>query len=497
LPIEWKEWKDQVMRKSSNVGVVLACLVAGLLFYACGDNEGNSDDTKLLSVVAISRHGIRSQLSPLESTTPNTLSTNLDTLRPQGFPLWPGPAATPGNLSTVGQQNATRLGAWYRDFYAAQGLLPPRGSCPAAGTVFVYADVYERTIHTAQGYVDGMFQAEATPDCGVQVIHAGAQVQADPYIATAFALLNTPQCKIVTAVDHAAFNTAIGGNTSSLITKYSTQLQTLQTVTQCCQPAACNQSSPPASCSLLDLPTEVSVDPTTGVSLNPTGAVAYAAGSLFDVADSVTSDFELQYAQGMPQTDCATTQGAQCVGWGAIPQGGLSDLTKLHVLNIDLTCRLPSFAQVASTNLMWQLVGTMDQTLTGVENPDMLAPAASKFTLFVAHDQNQSAIGAFLGGVTWKAEGFQQNDPGPAGALVFELHKVKQSGQPIVRLFYVIATLDQMRNGTALSLQTPPQRIPLAIPACGGVLDCPYDQFKTFITGHVRQDCIVTPASAP
>jgi 4-phytase/acid phosphatase len=425
------------MRKSSNVGVVLACLVAGLLFYACGDNEGNSDDTKLLSVVAISRHGIRSQTSSLDSA-------NQDTLRPQGFPLWPVPAATPGNLSTVGQQNATRLGAWYRDFYAAQGLLPPRGSCPPAETVFVYADVFERTIQTAQGYLDGMFQSEATPDCGVQVVHSSGPV--DPYIATAFALLNTPQCKIVTAVDQAAFNTAIGGNTSSLITKYSAQLQTLQTVTECCQPAACNQSSPPASCSLLELPTGTNVNPTPGVSANPTGAVAYAARSLFDVADSVTEDFELQYAQGMPDTDCATTQGAQCVGWGAIPPGGLSDLTKLHVLNFDLTCRLPSFAQVTSTNLMWQLVGTMDQTLTGVKNADMLAPATS-------HRR-------FSGGVTWKAEGFQQNDPGPAGALVFELHRVKQSGQPIVRLFYVIATLDQMRNGTVLTLDTPPPAHP-------------------------------------
>ncbi len=164
---------------------------------------------------------------------------------------------------------------------------------------------------------------------------------------------------------------------------------------------------------------------------------------------------------------------------------------------VDLTSRLPSFAQVASTNLMWQLVGTMEQTLTGVENADTLAPAASKLTLFVAHDENVAAIAAFLGGVTWKAEGFQRNDPGPAGALVFELRRVKQSGQPIVRLFYVIATLDQMRNGTVLTLATPPQRIPLAIPACGGVLDCPYDQFKTFVTAHVRRDCLVTPAAAP
>jgi len=99
--------------------------------------------------------------------------------------------------------------------------------------------------------------------------------------------------------------------------------------------------------------------------------------------------------------------------------------------------------------------------------------------------------------VTWNAAGFQQNDPGPAGALVFELHRVKQSGQLIVRLFYVIATLDQMRQGTTLTLKTPPQRIPLAIPACGGLYDCPYDQLKSFIATNVRQDCLVTAPTAP
>lgn len=459
------------MRKSLGVGFVLACLVAGLLFYACSGNEA---DTELLSVVAISRHGIRSPTSSLDPYT----------LRPQGFPLWPAPADVPGNLSTVGQQNATRLGAWYRDFYTAQGLLPPKGTCPAAGTVFVYADIFERTIHTAQGYLDGLFHADPTPDCEIQVIYSSEQV--DPYIDTAAAGV----CTIDSAVDLAAFNAEIGGDPASLITTYAAQLQTLQTVTQCCEPAACatTENPTPASCSLLELPNVVSVDPTTG-------AVAFGADTLFGVADQITETFELEYAQGMPDTDCATTQGAQCVGWGAISPGDLSDMTKLHVMDIDLSCRLPSFAQVGSSNLMWQLVGTMDQTLSGVKDADMLAPAESKFTLFVAHDENLSGIGAFLGGVTWKAEEFQQNDPNPAGALVFELHRVRQSGQLIVRLFFVTATLDQMRGGTTLTLQAPPQRIPLTIPACGG-LDCPYDQFKTFITDHVRQDCLVTAASA-
>jgi hypothetical protein len=40
----------------------------------------------------------------------------------------------------------------------------------------------------------------------------------------------------------------------------------------------------------------------------------------------------------------------------------------------------------------------MDQALSGVRNPDVLAPVNSKFTLFVVHDENLLTIAAFLGG---------------------------------------------------------------------------------------------------
>ena len=469
------------MQRSLYAGLVSAFLVTASPFlHGCAGNgeTGHGEigtGTDLLTVVAISRHGIRSQTPALETI-------NLFTLRPQGFPLWAAPANIPGNLSAAGLGNVVRLGAWYRDFYAAQGLLPQRGSCPAAGTVFVYADVMERTIDTAHGYLDGLFQNEATPDCGVQVLHSSGQ--ADPYI-------DPPQagiCKIESDGDQAAFSDETGGDPAALATTFAAQLQTLQTVTQCCKPSACATTGNPnpASCSLRDLPSQVSVDATTG---------AVGFGPLFSVADLTTETLLLEYAEGMPETDCATTEGAECVGWGAIPSGGLYDLMKLHVMHFDLLYRLPSVAQAASSNLMRQLVGTMDQAVSGVKNPDILAPAESKFSLFVGHDVNLTAIGGFLG-VTWKAEGFQKNDPGPAGALVFELHRVRQSGDLIVRLFFVSATLDQMRNRAEITLGAPPQRIPLTIAACGE-LDCPYELLKTFVSEHVRSDCLTTAASGP
>ena len=457
------------MKRFSFNLVYLIVICCTLIMVTCCTSSSHNHGTELLSVVAISRHGIRSQ-------TVSMAVYNQFTLRPEGFPLWPAPADVPGQLSTWGQQSATRLGVWYRNFYASQGLLPAAGTCPAAGTVYVYADVDERTIQTAQGYLDGLFQSEAAADCGVTVKSSSAAT--DPI----FAALKAGTCKVDTAIDQASFNIATGGNPASLTTTYAAQLQMVQTVTQCCQPALCTKYSLPSPCTLLDLPSVVVADSTTG-------ALEFAP--LFEIAEDVPEMFEMEYAQGMPETGCATTSGAQCVGWGVIPSGGLRDMTKLHTAYFDLMFRLPSYAGADGSNLLWQLIGGMDQTINGAKQAGILPHATSKLTLFVGHDDNITAIAALLGGVTWQAEGYQMDDPGPAGALVFELHKVKQSGQLIVRLFYIIATLDQMRNGTTLSLNRPPQRIPLRIPACDGRYDCPYDQFKTFITANVRQECLI------
>ena len=120
--------------------LIAFCSSLMILSGCSSSSTQDSAETELLSVVVISRHGIRSPTSSVEIL-------NQYTERSEGFPIWP-PSANdpdlPGNLSIVGQQNVARLGSWYRDFYADQGLLPQRGSCPAAGTVFVYADVFER-----------------------------------------------------------------------------------------------------------------------------------------------------------------------------------------------------------------------------------------------------------------------------------------------------------------------------------------------------------------
>jgi hypothetical protein len=437
-------------------GLLLSCgasSTSGHASSADNDDDNDNDDasaTELISVVAVSRHGIRSP------TLPNFV-LDLFTGRPQGFPVWSPPANVAGYLSAHGKQVAANLGYWYRDYYAEEGLLPARGTCPDDGAVYVYTDTDERTQQTGQGYLDGMFQGEKPADCGVQIEHAAHSP--DPYIQAVDAGL----CQSDFSTDLAAFLKLTGGDPSSLKTKYASQLQMLQEVTDC--PAL---FADVASISTL---------------------------ALFALASEISETFELEYAEGMAAADCPTTRGAQCFAWGVMPSGGLYELTALNVAFFNYFSRLPSYSQASVSNLMRQTVGAMDQAITGAKDPVALAPANGKFTVFVGHDSpNVANIAEFLG-VHWQMEGYQPDDPAPTGAEVFELHKVSATGKFVVRLFYVVPSLDQMRNAAALTLQTPPLRQQLTIPACG-VADCPYDTFKSFVMANVRQDCITATPPA-
>jgi 4-phytase/acid phosphatase len=63
---------------------------------------------------------------------------------------------------------------------------------------------------------------------------------------------------------------------------------------------------------------------------------------------------------------------------------------------------------------------------------------------------------------------------------VFELRQSQSTGAYIVRASYISQTLDQLRNRTVLTLNTPPASAPLFIPGCSvrnDTFDCPLAKF--------------------
>lgn len=423
-------------------------------------------ETDLRLVVLLSRHGVRSPL-------PTQPSLEVYTTRQAGWPTWAAPADKPGYLTTKGKVLASHLGRFYRDLYAGQNLVPPSGACPQRGTVFFHADNEERTIQTAEGLINGFVQGLASADCGIVVQVAPQPV--DP--------LFHPQKANVCPVDAEQAKREIleqvGGNPASLNERFKEPLAIIQDVLQCCQPIACGDSAGgTASCKLTDLPAKVEVNPAKDT-VTLTGPVR--------VGSTVSEIFDLEYAQGMPIDHCATTKGAECVGWEQVTPDNLQAMLRVHTLYYALTQRTPAIAKAAGSNLAWQILGALEQGAMGAPRPGVLPPPQSRFVAFVGHDTNLANLGGLLG-LSWHNPGFQPDDLPPAGALAFELHRVKATGQYLIRAFFVTETQEQMRDAIPLSLEHPPSRVRLSIPKCGA--DCPFDIFKTLAKAALDLRCV-------
>jgi 4-phytase/acid phosphatase len=59
-------------------------------------------------------------------------------------------------------------------------------------------------------------------------------------------------------------------------------------------------------------------------------------------------------------------------------------------------------------------------------------------------------------------------DTPPESALMFSLWREGSGDGWFVKLEFVTPSLDQMRRLEPLTLDSPPARVPVAIPACGG-----------------------------
>jgi len=96
------------------------------------------------------------------------------------------------------------------------------------------------------------------------------------------------------------------------------------------------------------------------------------------------------------------------------------------------------------------------------------------------HDGNIASIAGALD-LSWLIDGRRDDTP-PGGALVFELWKSFSKEEYSVRTYYLAQTLDQMRHATPLSLQNPPERVPIFVPGCSQAdLSCSWQAFQQAI----------------
>jgi 4-phytase/acid phosphatase len=381
---------------------VLCALLASVTVPARAQTASSSD---LRSVVVVMRHGVRSPTHP-------------DELQPYARDKWPAWEVKPGYLTPHGAQLVKQLGTYYRRTYAT--LLGTSG-CPAPGSVFVWADVDERTVKSGESLVQGL-----APGCGIKVGHGAADpdtlfdplpsiAKADPRVATA-ALLG-----------------AVGNDPAALNGAYGSQFATIDAILGC-ERSGCK--------------TVASV-PTTLESKNDDGLAGLNGG--MDIAADVAENVLLEYTDAKP-----------VVGWGRATKQQLLTALQVHVANKRLE-KSGYAARTHSSNILSHVM----ELLRGERHASFL----------VGHDTQLAEFAAMLH-LSWLVPGDAMNDTPPGSALIFELHGTDAA--QYVRTYFLAQTLDDMRAGRG----TNPQRVPVYVTGCPG-FDCPLDTFTSVVNGAI------------
>jgi 4-phytase / acid phosphatase len=192
----------KLMRLCALIAAIVAVAIPNLYAGAARADNAAGDTSTLLSVVVMSRHGVRSPTHPQE----------LDVYSSRHWPAW---AVPPGYLTPHGAKLMQAFGTAYRRWYGTE-FGWSTSTCPPDGAVSIWADVDERTRVSARAVADGF-----APGCNVAV--GSATTAEDP-------LFDPPGRKGDQARSAAAVLGAIGGDASGIDVAYEANFATLRRV---------------------------------------------------------------------------------------------------------------------------------------------------------------------------------------------------------------------------------------------------------------------------
>jgi 4-phytase/acid phosphatase len=416
-----------------------ACLVAFLHAAMLGQSTAPSpsgNDADLKFVVYFSRHGVRSPTS--KAVQYNRFSTA----------PWPDWEVPPGNLTPHGRHLMELFGAYDRMQLASQQLLSKEG-CADAGKVTFYADSDQRTRETANALSKGLF-----PGCNVQVPSLPEGTN-DPL----FHLAPEDIAHADTAVTIAAIGGRIGNDPNSLTEAYRIQLTAFDNIL-----ATCGKASPnsPKRTSLFDIPATLSA--------GQGDHLADLRGPI-NTASTLAENLLLEYTEGMDNPE---------VGWGCVDGPTIRSLIALHTAATDFTQRTPAIASMQAARLLNYIRLALEQAVE--QHPVEGAPGKSsdRALFLIGHDTNLLNIAGTLN-LTWIVDGRRDDTP-PGGALILELWKHRGTGNYDVKIYFSAQTLEQMRYAKTLTLDAPPQRVPVFIPGCSkSDFSCSWASFSEVI----------------
>lgn len=406
---------------------LLAAAVAGAVMLSAGAQAQDTaapEGYQLQQVLIMSRHNLRAPLANNGSV--------LEQSTAKAWPQWDVPG---GQLTTKGGVLEVYMGHYMREWLAQQKLVTS-GECPPENAVYAYANSLQRTVATAQFFITGAF-----PGCGIAVHH-------QPQMGTM-----DPTFNPVITDDSPAFREkalqAMEKERQGMQLTESYKL--LETMIDYRNSPSCKEKQ---VCSLSEGKDTFSADyqQEPGVS-----------GPL-KVGNSLVDAFTLQYYEGFPKDQ---------VAWGEITSDKQWQvLSKLKNGYQDSLFTSTAVAQ----NVAKPLVKYIDNALVGE------GASKAKVTLLVGHDSNIASLLTALDFKPYQLPGQYERTP-IGGKLLFQRWHDSGSNRNLMKIEYVYQSTEQLRNADPLTLQTPPQRVTLALNGCP-VDDqgfCPLETFKKVI----------------
>lgn len=406
-----------------NAGMTALALVALLTSGTAqaAPAGGPTEGLKLERVVMMMRHSVR----PPTKRVATPVGT---TAQPWG--AWSTPY---GELTPHGAEGARLMGAYYRTFLGARGLLP-RDGCAAGGDVVALASSKQRAIKTAEMFVEGLQSG-----CGLKVDH--------PESEEADAIFHPSQGIDGEVALRAALRQKPGLAAEPRLR--AAEFAVLQRVLGC-DPAT------KAGCDLAKKPSHLQANKNDTPELEGALSVASTAGQTI----------LLEYVEGKPMNE---------VGWGRASKADIQAMLRFHTLKFHYEVGAPYVAERYGAPVAQKILDALS------------AAQAPKLTMLVGHDTNIAALRGFFG-AHFTAADYPRDDPPPGGAMGFELLKA-ESGKRYVRAFYTAQTMDQLRALQPLTASNPPSFSYLEIPGCR-VADeatlCPFETFQKIVSGKLK-----------
>ena len=417
------------------LSILALCALLAATAPEGGAAEQGGGDAKLLKMVVLSRHGVRS---------PTQSSETLGSWSRKDWPEWP---VKRGELTPRGAKLVTAMWEQEAAFLREAGLLPSKG-CPEAGTIAVRADRDQRTRVTGEAVLEGL-----APGCGFKPI-VNETDHPDPL----FHPLEAGYCALDPAVVRKEIPVgAIEGLEQSL----SGPIGELAAILGPASPEFCRKHQLPEGCTVADVPTRLT--------LAKDNRTVHLDGKL----GTASSAAEIMLLE--------SGQWDHPPGWGAVDKGALQRLLPVHSTVFDAVNRAPSVAAGRGSELLLD----MANALTGrYADP---AVNKAKVVVFVGHDTNIANIGGMLG-LHWQLPGYAPDEIPPASALVLTLWLQNDVYQLRARM--IGQSLDTLHDP---AMKGEVLRQDIEVPWCGPYEDgknCTLTDFELRVRDVLRPECV-------